>query len=32
MKLFFNITKGGNTLNGWYAYKNTDGSVKKYEA
>lgn len=25
---FFNITKGCNTLNGWYAYKYTDGSVK----
>lgn len=25
----FNIAKGGSTLNGWYAYKYTDGSVKK---
>lgn len=29
---FFNIIKGCNTLNGWYAYKYTDGSVKKYDA
>lgn len=29
---FFNITKDGNTLNGWYTYKYTDGSVKKYDA